>query len=260
MTDWRSKFRAFAIHLAISSMIAIMAAALVFGLWYPFPYRVMLGGKELFLLVVVVDVVAGPVITFVAFNTKKRRREKILDYTTIGLVQLGALCYGIWTVYEARPVHMVFEYDRFRVVQAFELPADAADKALDGIAAAPLTGPTVLALRPLNGKESFDLTMQAMGGYSLSAHPDLWRPYESERDAVLAAAKPISNLKSTFPMQWEGLSKLLAKFNLPMDRLAYLPIVARNETYWTAVLDGGNGRIIGYLPFNSFDGLFAKSG
>jgi len=239
-------------------MIAIMAAALVFGLWYPFPYRVMLGGKELFLLVVVVDVVAGPVITFVAFNTKKRRREKILDYTTIGLVQLGALCYGIWTVYEARPVHMVFEYDRFRVVQAFELPADAADKALDGIAAAPLTGPTVLALRPLNGKESFDLTMQAMGGYSLSAHPELWRPYESERSAVLTVAKPVANLKSTFPAQWKQLNEMLTKFNMPLHQLSYLPIVAKSEVYWMAVLDRESGAIIGYLQFNSYDGVFVK--
>ena len=49
---WRSKVRAFSIHFGCSLAIALLAALLVFGLWYPYPFREISGGRELFLLIV----------------------------------------------------------------------------------------------------------------------------------------------------------------------------------------------------------------
>jgi hypothetical protein len=44
----------------ISASIAVVAALLVFGLWYPGALRHLAGGRDLFLLVTSVDVVLGP--------------------------------------------------------------------------------------------------------------------------------------------------------------------------------------------------------
>ena len=81
----------------------------MFGWWYPYPYRELSGGRELFALVVAVDVVLGPLITLVIFNPAKTRRHLVMDFTVIGLLQVAALAYGLWTVFVARPVHLVFE-------------------------------------------------------------------------------------------------------------------------------------------------------
>ena len=105
MPIWKSRLRASAIHLAISLSIATLAALLVFGWWYPYPYRELSGGRELFTLVVAVDVVLGPLITLVIFNTTKTRRHLAMDFTVIGLLQVAALAYGLWTVFVARPVN-----------------------------------------------------------------------------------------------------------------------------------------------------------
>ena len=48
-----------------------MAAGLVFALWYPYPYREISGGRELFLIVVAVDVIMGPLLTLAVFNRSK---------------------------------------------------------------------------------------------------------------------------------------------------------------------------------------------
>lgn len=113
MTIWKDKFRAAGIHLSVSLAVAALAAWLVFGLWYPYPYREISGGRELFMLVTAVDVVLGPLMTLVVYNRTKSRREKLLDFSVIGALQIAALCYGLWTVAQSRPVHMVFGYDRF---------------------------------------------------------------------------------------------------------------------------------------------------
>ena len=125
MQHWKGRLRASGIHLGISLCIALLAALLVFGLWYPYPYREISGGRALFLLMTAVDVVMGPLITLVVFNQAKRRKELVLDFTVVAVLQLAALGYGIWTVFVARPVHLVFEYTRMAVVHAVDIEPSA---------------------------------------------------------------------------------------------------------------------------------------
>ena len=65
---WSDRLKASGIHLILSLIIAALAALLVFGIWYPYPYREISGGRELFLLVVSVVVILGPLITLAVFN------------------------------------------------------------------------------------------------------------------------------------------------------------------------------------------------
>ncbi len=59
------------LHFLISAAVAAVAAVLVFCVWYPGPFRLMAGGRDLFLLVTSVDVVIGPLLTFAVFNRAK---------------------------------------------------------------------------------------------------------------------------------------------------------------------------------------------
>ena len=68
---WPDRVKASAIHLTLSLAIAALAGALVFGVWYPYPYREISGGRELFLILVIVDVILGPLMTLAVFNRVK---------------------------------------------------------------------------------------------------------------------------------------------------------------------------------------------
>jgi hypothetical protein len=251
--NWKSRLRAATIHLALSALVATLAGILVFAVWYPYPYREISGGRELFQLVVSVDVILGPLITFAVYNLAKPRTELRRDLLVVALLQLAGLGYGLWTVHLARPVHMVFEYDRFRVVHQVDIPLDLADRAPPGIDVAPLAGPTLLSLRPFrNEKENFEMTLGAIGGASLSARPDLWQPYQAARAQVLQAAKPVSQLQSRFPQRSADIDAALRKAGRDAAHTAYLPLIARKAEAWTVLLDAGSAEVIGYLPLDSF--------
>ncbi len=67
-------------HLGLSMAVAVAATAtavLVLGVCYPYPYREISGGRELFGLIVVMDVMLGPLI-------EVRKRE---DQAAVGLGQ-----------------------------------------------------------------------------------------------------------------------------------------------------------------------------
>ena len=240
------------IHLGVSLSIAALAAAVVFGLWYPYPYREISGGRSLFLLVVFVDVVMGPLITLVIFNRNKPRRELMTDFLVVGLLQLAALSYGIWTVFVARPVHLVFEYNRMAVVHAIDVDPALLSKAPRELQKLPMTGPTAIALRPFkNSAEQIDATIAAMGGAPLPARSDLWQPYRDSVVDILKEAKPAAELETRFPSQVSVIHRAVESTGKTVPQLRYLPLLGRNDA-WTVLLDAITAEPVGFIPLDSF--------
>jgi hypothetical protein len=251
-SNLRLRIRASAIHLGISFALATVAAMLVFGIWYPYPYRDSSGGKELFLIITSVDVMLGPLITLAVFNVKKPFRELRRDLLIVVVFQLSALVYGLWVVCMARPVQLVFEFDRFRVVHAIEIPSDLIEQAPKGIKPLPLTGPTLLAVRPFrNADEAREATLAALGGVALSARPDLWQPYTDAKDRVLAEAKTITELKARNPKYQPQIDEAIRELKLPETDLRYLPMVER-KSFWTVLIDEKTAEVMAFIELDSF--------
>ena len=91
----RFKFAAKAafVHFGLSLLVGAIVAFLVFTLWFPYPYRELAGGRELFILVMAVDIICGPLLTFVLFSPTKPRKELITDISLIAFIQILALFY-----------------------------------------------------------------------------------------------------------------------------------------------------------------------
>ena len=251
-SSWRDRLKASAIHFGLSLVIAILAALLVFGIWYPYPYREISGGRELFLLVVSVDVILGPLITLAVFNRSKPMGELRRDLAIVVLIQLAALGYGLWTVSVARPVHLVFEIDRFRVVHAIDIPPELLDKTPSGLVALPMTGPTTLAVRPFRDqKENLDATLAAVQGVALSARPDLWQPYDQAVSRVLTEARSVKALKVRFPDRAVDIDRLVSTAGGNPETVVFLPMVGRNS-FWTVFLDPVTAQIVATMPLDPF--------
>ena len=197
----------------------------------------------------------GPLLTFTVFSRSKPAGELRRDLAMIGLLQLAALVYGLWTVSIVRPVHLAFEIDRFRVVHAIDILKDEINKAPPELQRLPWTGPTLLSVREFtNEKEGFEATMAAINGLSLGARPELWQSYEKARPQILKAAKPVSDLKQRFPAQANMIDAALTSAlgsNAPNRAVGHVPLVGRDK-FWTVLLDLNSIEVIAFVPIDSF--------
>lgn len=112
----RAKGRALALHMGISALILIPFAILIAFYWFPSPFFVTDGGWQGLRIMLFVDMVIGPALTFLVFNPAKSLRELKLDFGFIALVQAAALTYGCLNVDSQRPWAVVFSEGEFVVV------------------------------------------------------------------------------------------------------------------------------------------------
>lgn len=249
---WADRFKASGIHLALSVCIAVLAGLVVFLVWYPYPYREISGGRELFVLVVAVDVILGPLITLAIFNRSKPWASLRRDLAVVALLQVGALAYGLWTVSVARPVHLVFEKDRFRAVHAIEVDPALLSKVGVGFEAMPWTGPSLLSLRDFKDtKEKIDVMVAELAGNPVGARPDFWQPYDLAKSEVLLKAQTVAALKARFPSQKVAIDRVLQEAGRIAENTVYLPMVGRNQ-FWTAFLDPITAQVVAYMPLDPF--------
>ena len=106
-------------HLAISIIIALMAMGLVFFIWYPSPLASAVGVTQIFLMMLAIDVIVGPLLGWLIY--KKGKKTLKFDLSVIILIQIAALCYGVYSIEQGRPAWLVYNVDRFELVRKNEL-------------------------------------------------------------------------------------------------------------------------------------------
>lgn len=249
----RAAARVAAWHLGISALVAVAAGIVVFGLWYPYPYRNLSGGLHLFVTLVSVDVACGPLLTFILFTPAKSWRERGVDFSLIGLIQLGALFYGMHVVAQARPVIVAFEVDRLVAVSAEEIDRNQLRQALPPLRRLSWTGPRLVGTRDAKAGEMLESVQESLNGIEPSARPGWWQPYEQSLPAIQKRMRKVSDLWARLaPERQHALDQAARPAGLRVADLYYLPLTsAKQLDSWIVLLDA-QGRVVGYAPEDGF--------
>jgi hypothetical protein len=118
------RLKAFGLHLlASSAALTLIFGSLYLG-WYRWPGWHLADVSQVVFVMAGVDVVVGPLLTFVIARSSKPRRELARDIAMIVTVQLIALIYGSVSIWHGRPLYYAFSETVLQLVQAYDIDAD----------------------------------------------------------------------------------------------------------------------------------------
>lgn len=119
---WRQKLIAFTIHLLFSAVIIGIFMLVVTQLWFPDVLYKLENVWEGLQILIPVDAILGPFLTLLLFVPGKK--GLVGDLIIIATLQIMALLYGGFTIYNQRPEIIVFAGDRFEIIPSSKFNRD----------------------------------------------------------------------------------------------------------------------------------------
>jgi hypothetical protein len=241
-----SRYQAFALHLLGSAIALFALLGLVCCIWYPGPLFYAANGVELMTIIVLVDLVLGPLIMLIIFNPKKTSLK--FDVACILICQLAFMFYGGWSIFSARPVYIAFVVDHFALVTANEIEADEQRKVKNPIfASLPLFGPmTVGTKEPDDKKLKEDILFGGLMGMGIQNLPQYFIAYENAITSVKASAKPASYFTNLDSARQQALLVYEKQRHAKKKDVLYLPLKNKKQLLIVAV-DANTAEIITIL-------------
>ena len=184
--------RYFLNHLCLSFAIGSLTAFTVYAVWYPGLLAKAVGVSHIFLLLLCIDVIAGPLMTL--FLAKEGKKGVWFDLTAVIIIQFIALIYGIWHIAEGRPAWQVINIYRVELVSALDMQYDHAKPPFSGNS---WGSPGWALVRPAKDKvEQSDWLWQELEGHGSPAQrAELFIPLDGNWQHIDKEVKPLDELE-----------------------------------------------------------------
>ena len=216
-----TKLKFFLFHLSISLIVILIASFIVFFLWYPSPLAKAVGVTQLFCMLLIIDVIIGPLLGLLVYKEGKKTLK--LDIATVIVVQIAASGYGFYTIGQGRPAWIVYNSFSFILVKNSDIETKYLDKAERKFQQPSWLHPNIVAIQSIytsQQKQSLDSLSQERNN-AINRHPAYYTDIENVKVRLQMNAYPISMLE-----QYNDKQRVLDILHNYPNADAWLPLSA----------------------------------
>ncbi|WP_130803660.1 TfpX/TfpZ family type IV pilin accessory protein [Acinetobacter ihumii] len=195
MSDRLSKKQKFFLgHLGLSLSFALIILVWVFFCWYPSPLAKAVGVTHIFLMMLAIDVIVGPLLGFIVYKEGKKSLK--FDLAVIIFIQFAALCYGVYIIGQGRPVWIVYNVDRFELVRNNEIIDQNIQQAKPEYRHPSWFKPQYVATQLASDikTRNDDMFVEALGGISLAQKPERYVAFSEVKQQIQQRAQNLNVL------------------------------------------------------------------
>jgi hypothetical protein len=228
------RFKAFSLHLlASATALTLILGSLYLG-WYRWPGWYLAGVTHLVLVMICVDVILGPSLTFIIANKNKSRRELTRDIGIIVVVQLCALIYGSVSLWNGRPLYYAFSESVLQLVQAYDIEdadSDIGRRQNPGLAPRWYSLPRwIWAPLPQDADERGKIFSSAVsGGDDVISMPKYFKPWEDGLPSLRNQFKKVDDAAYFSKKEKQKLKENMKAAGVPDDQLNAMPLTGRGH-------------------------------
>jgi len=245
----RFRLAAMGLHLLASCVVlTVILGGLYLG-WYRWPGWYLADAVQVTTVLAGVDLVAGPLLTFIIASSVKPRRVLLRDIAVIATIQLIALAYGTVSLWHGRPLYYALSEDVLQLVQAYDF--EDAELAIARKLNVPLLPHWyslprwIWAPLPQDSEESGKIIASAVtGGSDVVAMPRYYKPWDAGLPALRTQLKRIDDIKYFSGNEKKLLGARVRAAGLAADQPNALALTGRGRPL-LAVFDRANLNILG---------------
>jgi len=239
---WQLKLKAFSLHILFSVVIIALFMGLVTQFWYPdilFSVENVWEGLQ---ILIPVDAILGPVLTLILFVPGKK--GLMGDLIIVAILQILALVYGGYAIYQQRPEIIVFAGDRFEIIPSsiFDRENFATTHFNENRQPYPFI---VYALPAQTKEEKNNFILNNIQYQKMS---ERYRPLSNYKDIIKTKALKLSSFLPESEASLQNIKAFKKRFNTD-DTLLFV-LEGSTGISKLLVLDRQNLQYLGYLDLN----------
>jgi hypothetical protein len=228
------RLKAFGLHLLGStSALSVILGGLYMG-WYHWPGWHLTDVAPVVMVMVGVDVVLGPLLTFIIARASKPRRELVRDIAVIVAVQLAALIYGSMSLWNGRPLYYAYSEGMLQLVQAYDIDAE---QSAAGRRKNPALAPHwyslprwIWAPLPQDSDEAQKIVTSAItGGDDVVSMPQYFKPWEQGVPELRKRLRKVEDVAYFAPSEKKKLKERMRAAGVDPDQLNSIPLTGRGQ-------------------------------
>jgi hypothetical protein len=243
------RLKAFSLHLLGSATtLTLILGTLYFG-WYRWPGLHLADATAVVTVLVGVDLVLGPLMTFIIASKSKARRVLARDIGIIVAVQICALIYGSASLWSGRPLYYTFSVNILQMVQAYDIDSQEANL---GRQQNPELAPHwysfprwIWAPLPADPEERQKIVTGAItGAADVVSMPRYFKPWEQGLPSLRAQLKKVDDVPYFSRGEKKKLREHIKEAGFSADQMNTMPLTGRGKPL-LAVFDLANLKIVG---------------
>lgn len=200
------------------------------------------GGWSVLIIFSLVVIVVGPVLTLLLF--KPGKKGLLLDLVLIGIFQITAIVFGTYTLYEKRPVFLVFSVDRFIVVSKDDIDTSQLEPnvLLPNFNQKPIS---VYARLPENKEKRSQLLQEVMAGKpDLEFRAEYYEPMSSNIPDVVSHSIDADRFGDNTFVAGNLINDFVTQHCSTVEKCAYFPLLGKKKEM-LLVLNREDGNVFG---------------
>jgi hypothetical protein len=218
-----SRYKAASIHLCISAALVGSVFGFVFWVWYPAPSFEVVGASSIIRMLIGIDLMVGPLLTLIVFKQGKPGLK--FDLSVIAIVQLTALSYGSYRLYDEKPDYLVFAIDRLEFISGRHV--DTSEIRFDALRQKQVGKLTLAVAEPPADPDAYQQYLNSVlvdGQPDLESRPEFWLPWDEGKDVVRDSIKPLGDLKPESADEAQRLQHAAQRYASAHPNLGIIPI------------------------------------
>ncbi|MCK8097134.1 hypothetical protein [Pseudoalteromonas sp. 1CM17D] len=234
------------LHISLSLLLITLIYYIIIPTWYPSEFSKILAGTEIFTILISVEL--GLIITLIlllSIGRNNSKKEVLFIYCLFFSLQASAAIVGIKTLYEAKPMYIAYEFDRFRIVRPIDIIWGNEKRKYNLF-----RGPTLYSTEkyPSNDIRLLKSIRDSINGIYPSFKKERLIPYENSKIDI------IKNSRSLAALSNKKLNKIIELFGkVDINTLAYYPLVSYLSDEWIVIISLHDATIIGYANVDGWE-------
>ena len=220
----KPRLKVFGIHFFLSTLVLLIVLYFVVFLWYPNPHFSTSGGWQ-GLLILLLVYSPWPLLTLLIYKPEKSRKAILFDFTFIGTIQISALIWSLFVVYNQRPLAISFWEGRFYPIIMEDIKANSVNP--EQLKELSHQNPAIVYVRhPETDEEEAGVIMFGFAEGMLEHQLFfLYSPLENHIDELFEAS--VSTLPTTDDKFQTRKIRWLEKSGMDEKELTFIPFTGR---------------------------------